>query len=118
MRHGRIKPVKYAIEGVQVMQHVALSGESLAEASLFASRYHCSAVADLNTELLMKHLLGLLTRQVRELRMLNELKNIRSARECVLVFVHNQVDAAGYIQWPGAGEGPISANVALASDYI
>lgn len=117
VHRGRIKLVRDTIEGTPVVQHVALSGEALAEASLFADNYHCSAIADLPTELdyfrkaellaaleqrpaLMKKLLTQLARQVRELRALNELKNIRSARERILAYLRNQADAAGRVALP------------------
>jgi CRP-like cAMP-binding protein len=49
---GRMRLVRHAIDGSEVTLHVARDGETFAEASLFAERYHCDAVADLPSTVL------------------------------------------------------------------
>jgi len=101
---GRITLNRSTIEGAKVILHVALAGDTLAEASLFSEQYHCSAKVDATAKLIgfkksevlqyldsspqfMKQLLAILASQVRELRSLNEIKNIRSAQERILAYI-------------------------------
>ncbi len=114
VKRGRVKLVRDTVDGNPVVQFVALSGDSIAEASLFSDCYHCSAIADIRSELscfgkaellalldrepsLMKQVLTRFARQIRDLRLINELKNIRSARERVLAFVRGQADESGQV---------------------
>ncbi len=107
---GRVKLLRDTAEGTPVVMHVAFSGEVIAEASLFANTYHCVAVADSKTKICyvnkadlfnileqdlvaMKTLLALYAHQIIELRILNEIKNIRSAKERVLAFLRHEMDA-------------------------
>ena len=109
LKSGRIKLVRNTIEGTPVVIHVALSGETFSEASLFSSNYHCSAIAEAKTAVscfrksdilgyldhnpaAMKRLLAIFARQVRDLRTINEIKNIRSAKERTLAFIQCQVN--------------------------
>ena len=90
--------------GTPVILHTGQQGETIAEASLFSSHYHCSAVTSSASEIhsiskqellqylkdnlnKMEKLLSILARQVRDLRAINEIKNIRSANERVLTFI-------------------------------
>ncbi len=101
---GRIKLVRDTFEGTPILIHVAYAEESIAEASLFSKKYHCSALAGTNTEVTvysknellkilqekpksMMNLLKQLTTQVRDLRMLNEIKSIYNAKEKVLTYL-------------------------------
>jgi CRP-like cAMP-binding protein len=101
---GRIKLVRDTFEGTPILIHVAYAEESIAEASLFSKKYHCSALAGTNTEVTvysknellkilqekpksMMNLLSQLTTQVRDLRMLNEIKSIYNAKEKVLTYL-------------------------------
>jgi CRP-like cAMP-binding protein len=101
---GRIKLVRDTFEGTPILIHVAYAEESIAEASLFSKKYHCSALAGTNTEVTvysknellkilqekpksMMNLLRQLTTQVRDLRMLNEIKSIYNAKEKVLTYL-------------------------------
>jgi len=101
---GRIKLVRDTFEGTAILIHVAYAGESIAEASLFSKKYHCSALAGTNTEVTVysknellkilqekpKSMMGLLrqlTTQVRDLRMINEIKSIYNAKEKVLTYL-------------------------------
>jgi len=104
---GRIKLVRDTFEGTPILIHVAYAEESIAEASLFSKKYHCSAMAGTNTEVIvyskdellkilqenpesMMNLLKQLTTQVRDLRMLNETKSIYSAKEKVLTYLSTE----------------------------
>ena len=49
---GQVRLVRHAIDGGLVTLHVAGPGDMFAEASLFAERYHCDAIADQPTALL------------------------------------------------------------------
>ncbi len=101
---GRVKLVRNTLEGTPIVIHVAYAGEGIAEASLFSDEYHCSALVDANTKIaafskveLLKYLqnnpnsmmdlLKQLTYQVRDLRMLNEIKSIYSAEDKVLTYL-------------------------------
>jgi len=107
---GKVKLIRSTIEGAPVVVHVAHSGEAIAEASLFSNAYHCSAVADAKTEIgyfkkseildyleqnpvAMMDLLAIFARQVRDLRLINEIKNIHSAKERVLAFITSEMNA-------------------------
>ena len=109
IKAGKIKLQRTTIEGTPVVVHVAHSGETIAEASLFSNEYHCSAIADIKTEIesfkkselmqqleqdpmAMKKLLVLLARQVRELRANSEIKNIHSAKERILAYIRSEMD--------------------------
>ena len=104
---GRIKLIRDTFEGTPILIHVAYAEESIAEASLFSKKYHCSALAGTNTEVTvysknellkvlqekpqsMMNLLRQLTTQVRDLRMLNEIKSIYSAKEKVLTYLSTE----------------------------
>jgi len=109
IKSGKIKLIRNTIEGGQMVMHVALPGETFAEASLFSSEYHCSAIAGLESEIIsykksdflryieqhpivMKRLLKIFSQQVRDLRAVNEIKNIHSAKERILAFIKNEMD--------------------------
>jgi CRP-like cAMP-binding protein len=104
IKSGRVKMIRNTIDGFSVLLHTGKSGETIAEASLFSSHYHCFAIADLNTEISlvrkqdllqflqhkpeeMMKLLAIFSQKIRELRSLNEIKNIRSAKERILSYI-------------------------------
>ncbi len=104
VNEGKVKLVRNTIDGTPVVLHVGLSGETIAEASLFSEEYHCSAQADVastlqsiskpallthlhNNPLGMQQLLAVFSRQVRDLRAINEIKNIRSAKARILAYI-------------------------------
>lgn len=105
---GKIKLVRNTVEGEEIIMHVAYSGELLAEASLFSDQYHCSAVADSESVVLsynkaelmshleeypatMKYLLKIFAQQVKDLRVISEIKNIHSAKERILAYLKNEM---------------------------
>jgi len=101
---GKIKLIRNTSDGSPVILHIGEQGESIAEASLFSDLYHCSAIADSNSTVLyvkksvllifmqenpkvMIELLAILSHQVRDLRTINEIKNIHSANERILSYI-------------------------------
>lgn len=106
---GRIKLVRDTVEGNSVILHVAVSGSSFAEAALFSDRYHCTAVADIPTEVLLypksevlkslrgkpdetEGLVEIMAKQIQNLRSTLELRNIRSADERIFQYLLLHVD--------------------------
>ena len=98
---GRLALVRDAADGRRLMLHVARPGDSLAEAALFATAYHCDALAEIASRVavlpksalamalarepdLAREVMARLARQVQALRARLELRNVRSARERVL----------------------------------
>ena len=109
IQSGRIQLIRNTIDGTPIILHTGQQGETIAEASLFSSHHHCSAVATLASEIhavnkqallqyledkpeKMKNLLALFAGQVRDLRAINEIKNIRSANERILTFIRNNTN--------------------------
>lgn len=101
---GCVKLVRYTIEGCSVTMHTAHTGESFSEAALFSEIYHCNAEVispatvlcypkDQVLEMLQtnaeksKDYITLLTRQVRSLRTLLELRSVRSAHQRIFQFL-------------------------------
>jgi len=114
---GRIRLVRYTDEGEALTLFRALAGQTFAEAALFADRYHCTALADkasrvaafakddLLTALgahppLMLRLIALLSRQVRELRTLLEIRTIKAATDRILQYLRLQADPRGIFTVP------------------
>ncbi|BAS68188.1 Crp/Fnr family transcriptional regulator [Bathymodiolus septemdierum thioautotrophic gill symbiont] len=106
---GRIKLVRETSDGQPLVIHIAYARETFAEASLFANKYHCHAICDCPCtvlsfdkstvlQYLQKHpnatmdLLKIHTQQVRDLRLLNEIKSINSAYNRVTTFFDSEVD--------------------------
>jgi CRP-like cAMP-binding protein len=104
VREGRVRLVRYGAEGRETALFTAGPGERFAEASLFAGRYHCDAIAVSDavvacypkTACLARlsddtparlDLTVDLARQVMTLRAQLTLRDIRSARERVLAFL-------------------------------
>jgi CRP/FNR family transcriptional regulator, dissimilatory nitrate respiration regulator len=115
---GRMRLVRHTAEGSAVTVAVARAGEALAEASLFAAVYHCDAVADVPSAVvifpahdlraalgadpgLASRFLALLARQVQELRARLELRNVRSAPGRVQAYL--DLVASGALAAPPAG---------------
>lgn len=101
---GRIRLFRDLPDGSSVILHVARSGDTFAEASLFSEHYHCHAQADLastvmrlNSHQLLAAIsankeLGLqfsqaLAAQVRDMRAMLSLRDIRSANERLLAWL-------------------------------
>src|SRR5947207_2627578 len=98
---GRLRLIRNTIDNHPVVLHTAHAGGLFAEAALFASRYHCDAVAAVASrvrlhpkrELLKafrtdpataERFMAAMAREIHALRARLEERNIRSARERVL----------------------------------
>jgi len=109
IENGKIKLTRNTLDGSLLILHIGQQGESIAEASIFSDQYHCSAVAAVDSEILfvkkhkllqvlnetpkaMMDLLAVFSRQVRDLRAINEMRNIRSASERTLAFIRCNVN--------------------------
>jgi CRP-like cAMP-binding protein len=103
IERGRLRLERHTSDGRLVPLHTARAGETFAEAALFSDSYHCDAVAlDARTCVRVypkravlqalgdEHsspvgLLATMARQLQGLRQRLELRNVRSARERVLL---------------------------------
>jgi CRP/FNR family transcriptional regulator, dissimilatory nitrate respiration regulator len=109
---GRVRLARVDRAGHEVVLHVAGPGETLAEASLFSSAYHCDAIASSNAVVRIypkaamlgafekdsnaaRAFTATLARQVMNLRTRIEQRNIRSARERVRHFLAVSAGADG-----------------------
>ena len=106
---GCVRLVRYTHEGYAVPIYSAYAGESFAEAAMFSEIYHCDAEAVLPSAVLCypkeqvleilhtyseksDRFMALLTRQVRSLRSLLELRSIHSASERILQYIFLHAD--------------------------
>lgn len=109
VREGRIKLVRSTIEGSDVTMSVAKADQTLAEGAITSERYHCNAVAETDSLVLcipkpgLLAILGqepraamefivILSAQLRKLRTLFEIRNVRSARERVFQYLLLEAD--------------------------
>ncbi|MCK5895776.1 MAG: Crp/Fnr family transcriptional regulator [Cocleimonas sp.] len=109
IKQGKIKLIRNTSSGSPILLHIGQQGESIAEASIFSNQYHCSAIADSKSKIgfvrkqrllqflqenpkVMMELLAIFSRQIRDLRTINEIKNIHSAKERMLTYIKMKVD--------------------------
>ena len=109
---GSVRLARVDRVGHEIVLHLAVPGETLAEASLFSAQYHCDAIASTDAtvrlypkrELLaafeespkaMRAFTSTLAHQVMNLRTRLEQRNIRSARERVRHFLALNVGTDG-----------------------
>ncbi len=112
VERGRLRMVRNTTAGRSVVLHTARTGELFAEAALFATTYHCDAVAAAPSRVriypkrellaafrtdpaLGERFMAVLARQIISLRASLEERNIRSARERVLHHVALHAGADG-----------------------
>lgn len=104
---GRVRLVRVLASGAEVSLATVVSGAVVAEASLFASRYHCQAIAAVPTTVIrfpvgdVRSMLerkpqaaisygAYLARQLIELRNLMEIRSVRRADErCIMWLLLN-----------------------------
>lgn len=101
---GRLRLVRHMADGHTITIHVALPGDGLAEAALFSETYHCEAIADPPSRIvvlpkapylealradpeLALSFAAVQARSIQSLRSRIELRNIRSARERALQYL-------------------------------
>ncbi|HIK14357.1 MAG TPA: Crp/Fnr family transcriptional regulator [Leptolyngbyaceae cyanobacterium M33_DOE_097] len=119
IKTGRIRLVRYLQDGSVLGLHIARAGETFAEAALFSEVYHCDAIADSPSQVVIYpksslidalrhhpesalHFMALLTHHVQSLRTRLELCNIRSARDRVLACLSLCADSQGAIAFDRA----------------
>ena len=119
LRSGRIRLQRITPDGAAVSIHLARPGELFAEASLFSERYHCDAIAEVDSQVWLypkEHLARSLhakpeslwafarelARRLQDLRLRYELKQIRSATERVLQLLRMRSGADGAFIIPGS----------------
>jgi CRP-like cAMP-binding protein len=107
---GIVRLERRTIDGRLIVVHTGREGQFLAEASLFSDVYHCDATAAAPSavrfhpkRLLLslfaseperfKPFLIALARQVQALRLLLELRNVRTVRERILLYLELNCDA-------------------------
>lgn len=109
---GGLRLVRTDRAGREAVLHVAIAGDTLAEASLFASTYHCDAIASTKAVVQLypkeavladlerdpkvaRAFMAMLAHQVMELRTRLEQRNIHSARDRVRHYLALNAGADG-----------------------
>jgi CRP/FNR family transcriptional regulator, dissimilatory nitrate respiration regulator len=109
---GKVRLVRIDRSGREALLQVASAGDTLAEASLFSSGYHCDAIASTEAVVrlypktillgelkrnpkLLEAFAAMLAQQVMTLRTRLERRNIHSARDRVWHFLTINVQADG-----------------------
>jgi len=109
---GKVRLVRIDRSGREALLQVASAGDTLAEASLFSSAYHCDAIASTEAVVrlypktillgelkrnpkLLESFAAMLAQQVMTLRTRLERRNIHSARDRVWHFLTINVQADG-----------------------
>ena len=109
---GNVRLVRIDRAGREAVLHIAVAGETLAEASLFTSAYHCDAIATTDTVVRLypkaivlaefernsktaRAFTAMLARQVMNLRTRLEQSNIQSARDRVRHYLTLNTGADG-----------------------
>jgi CRP/FNR family transcriptional regulator, dissimilatory nitrate respiration regulator len=109
---GNVRLVRVDRAGREAVFHVAVAGETLAEASLFASTYHCDAIATTKAVVQLypkaavlaefernpkaaQAFMAMLAHQVMSLRTRLEQRNIHSARDRVRHYLALNAGADG-----------------------
>jgi len=126
---GLIRLTRHSADGHEVTLHVVRPGETFAEASLFAERYHCDAVADLPSAALLvdkarmldtlasdpevaRRWIAHLSRQVQTHRTQIALRGLKSAHERVFAFLQTQcTDGSGKLSRPKSAS-PMKPSIA------
>ncbi|MDO8908281.1 MAG: Crp/Fnr family transcriptional regulator [Pseudohongiella sp.] len=110
VKSGRVRLYRDLADGSSVTLHVARTGTAFAEATLFAERYHCHAIAEINSIVvtldsaevlramslnpdLAINLSRQLAAQVRDMRALLSLRDIRSADERLLAWLRQRANS-------------------------
>jgi CRP-like cAMP-binding protein len=120
VEHGRLRLERRTYDGKLIPFHTACAGETFAEAALFATHYHCDAIAlDDGTRVCpipkalvldglgndpagVGGLLAAMARQLHGLRRRLELRNVRSAHDRVLLALDlHPSNVAGVVKLDG-----------------
>lgn len=111
---GMLQLSRNTIDGNRLILHEANAGEVIAEASLFSQTYQCTAICAADTSVIhcrkseilrvlrtdpdvMYYLLDLYSQQIRNLRTLSEIKNIRKSGDRMLAYFKVFANESGEI---------------------
>ena len=111
VEEGAVRLIRYTADGKALTLYRALPGQTFAEAALFSPSYHCTARADRPSRIagyakqellaglearpeIMFKLIALMSRQVRDLRTLLEIRSLPVARERILHYLLLKADPA------------------------
>jgi CRP/FNR family transcriptional regulator, dissimilatory nitrate respiration regulator len=131
---GQVKLVRFTLEGHETLLHFARAGQFIAEASLFATHYHCDAIAAEPTEIIglskqnilnefiynpqvAQQFLRVLARQVMSLRTQIERRNIRSSKIRILHYMQANQKKNGKIYLLGSLKD-LAAELGLAHESL
>ncbi len=110
INNGRVKLMRDTVDGNPVIIHIAHTQDSLAEASLFSNQYHCHAKSDVQSQVylydkeqiltylskdtaLSLSFIEVLAKQIQNLRLLIELRGIRSPRDRFIQYLKIMVNS-------------------------
>jgi len=111
IRQGRVKLVRSTLDGNVAILQMAMSGDVLAEASLFSDVYHCTSKVESKTAELScfsrtalltacqqsitatMQLTELFAHRIRKLRAIMEIRNIRSAKQRIYAYFQLEAGA-------------------------
>jgi CRP-like cAMP-binding protein len=131
---GCIRLERRTFDGRLVLIHTALAGEFLAEASLFSDIYHCDAIASepslvwayphaavlqmLQSEpATATSFLATVARQLQRTRQRLELRNVRSAKERLILYLQLQADEGGQVTLKGELQD-LAAELGLSREAV
>lgn len=131
---GRIRLQRITPDGSIVTIHLARAGEMFAEASLFSEHYHCDAVAETESDILVYPKAEITSRlraepealwqfardlagRLQGMRTRFEIKQIRSAPERVLQWLRMRSGGDGVIRVPGAAKD-IASEIGLTHEAL
>jgi len=129
---GRIRLQRITPDGSTVTIHLARTGEMFAEASLFSEHYHCDAIAEKESDILVYPKVQITSRlraepealwqfarelagRLQGMRTRYEIKQIRSAPERVLQWLRMRSGGDGVFRVPGTSKD-IAAEVGLTHE--
>ncbi|WP_017315651.1 Crp/Fnr family transcriptional regulator [Mastigocladopsis repens] len=104
---GRVKVVRYTSGDKEVILQIAGAGDGVAEIALFSEIYPCSAVAEVNSRVIVypkefllsairnnpdlaEDFMAMLVRKIQDLKIRIELRDIRAAHERLLRYLRYQ----------------------------
>jgi CRP-like cAMP-binding protein len=132
---GRLRLERHTPDGRLVPLHTARAGETFAEAALFAESYHCDAIALEPGTHVRVHakaavlqaicdgqssavgLLATMARQLQGLRQRLELRDVRSARERVLLALSLRTTGANTVSLPDSLQD-FAADIGLTREAL
>jgi len=115
---GRVRMVRLSPDGHELTVHRVRPGETLAEAAVFAERYHCDTIADVPSVLaavpcdvlraqmqdnpgLAREFAAHLARQVRDVRARLEVATLKTAEDRLLAAMRLRADRRGVVVLDG-----------------